>query len=150
MKQKEIFIRNPGFNRPWQHVLEPLNGYLILAQKLYLNPKKYSTAWNFGSEKNTVTSVYEVVNKMTKMWGFGKIKYKKNFKFYEQKNLQLNIDKAKKILKWKPIYTIDQSVKNTIDWYKEVYYKKKSPKEITENQIREYYYHVKKSKKNSS
>ncbi len=145
LKNKLINIRNPGFNRPWQHVLEPINGYLVLAEKLFKNPKKYSGAWNFGSEKNTVTSVYEVVNKIIKIWGSGKIKFKKNFKFYEQKNLQLNIAKAKKELKWKPIYTIGQSVKNTVDWYKDIHVNKKSSQEVTKNQILEYFIHVKKS-----
>ena len=145
LKNKLINIRNPGFNRPWQHVLEPINGYLVLAEKLFKNPIKYSGAWNFGSEKNTVTSVYEVVNKIIKIWGSGKIKFKKNFKFYEQKNLQLNIAKAKKELKWKPIYTIGQSVKNTVDWYKDIHVNKKSSQEVTKNQILEYFIHVKKS-----
>ncbi len=150
IKNKLINIRNPGFNRPWQHVLEPINGYLILAEKLYKNPKKYSGAWNFGSEKNTVTSVYEVVNQMIKIWGTGKIKFKKNFKFYEQKNLQLNIEKAKRELKWKPLYSINQSVKNTVAWYKETYVNKRSPIEVTKNQIVEYFSYVKKNKKNST
>ena len=150
LKKKVIKIRNPRFNRPWQHVLEPINGYLVLAEKLYKNPKKYSGAWNFGSEKNTVTSVYEVVKKMTKIWGSGKISFKKNFKYYEQKNLQLNIEKVKKDLKWKPSLSIKQSVENTVDWYKEVHLNKKSPQEVTKNQIIEYFKNVKKNKKNSS
>ncbi len=145
VKNKLIYVRNPGFNRPWQHVLEPINGYLVLAQKLYKHPEKYSGAWNFGSEKNTVTSVYDVVNKIIKTWGSGKIRFKKKFKFYEQKNLQLNIEKAKKKLKWKPVYSINQSVENTVNWYKEIYLNKKSPKEVTKNQIIEYFSYVKKS-----
>ena len=146
--KKKIYLRNPGYNRPWQHVLEPLNGYLVLAKKLYKDPNKYSSSWNFGSEKNTVTSVYEVVKKITDIWGSGEIKVKKNFKFYEQKNLQLNIQKAKKILKWAPFYSINQSVKATVDWYREVYLGKISPREATINQITKYYRDVKKSKKN--
>ena len=145
LKNKKIKIRNPGFNRPWQHVLEPLNGYLMLAKKLHENPKKFSTPWNFGSEKNTVTSVYEVVNRMIRIWGSGKIIYKKNFKYYEQQNLQLNISKVKKILKWKPRYSIYQSVKATVDWYKKVHNDKKSSKEVTIQQIEEYFDHVKKN-----
>jgi CDP-glucose 4,6-dehydratase len=150
LKNKVINIRNPGFNRPWQHVLEPINGYLILSENLYKNPKKYSGAWNFGSEKNTVTSVYEVVNKIIKIWGSGKIIFKKNFKYYEQKNLQLNIEKAKKDLKWKPLLSINQSVKNTVDWYKEVHINKSSSQEVTKKQIIEYFENVKKNKKNTS
>ncbi len=145
INKKTIRLRNPGFNRPWQHVLEPLNGYLILAEKLFKNPKKYSTSWNFGSEKNTVTSVFEVVKKMIKIWGSGKIVHKRNFKYYEQKNLQLNISKAKEKLKWKPYYSIYQSVLATTNWYKKVYIEKKSPKKVTLDQIIEYFEYVKKN-----
>tara|TARA_B100001123_G_scaffold307965_1_gene344124 strand:- start:23 stop:1093 length:1071 start_codon:yes stop_codon:yes gene_type:complete len=145
MNNKTIYLRNPGFNRPWQHVLEPLYGYLILAYKLFKNPKKYSEAWNFGSKKNTVTSVHEVVKRIIVIWGSGKIKVRKNFKFYEQKNLQLNITKAEKILRWTPIYTISESIKTTIDWYKNVHIKKILPEKVTKDQILEYFKNVKKS-----
>ena len=150
INNKSIYLRNPGFNRPWQHVLEPLNGYLELAKKLYKQPKKYSTSWNFGSEINTVTSVYEVVKKVINIWGSGKIKVKQNSKYYEQKNLQLNITKAKKILKWVPFYTITQSVKTTVEWYKNVHLGKITPRDATIKQIMEYYENAKKSKKNST
>ncbi len=116
-----------------------------MAQKLYKNPKKYSTSWNFGSEKNTVTSVLEVVKKIIKIWGSGKIIHKRNIKYYEQKNLQLNISKAKQRLKWKPYYSIYQSVLATTDWYKKVYIEKKSPKKITIDQIIEYFNYVTKN-----
>ena len=105
---------------------------------------------DFGSEKNTVTSVYEVVKKIINIWGSGKIKIKHNQKYYEQKNLQLNISKAKKILKWVPFYTINQAVKTTVEWYKNVYLRKITPRDATINQIMEYYENVKKSKKNST
>ena len=143
IKNKTIFIRNPHFNRPWQHVLEPLNGYLILAQKLYYNPKKFSSAWNFGSKKNTVTSVLEVVQKIIKFWGSGKILVKKNIKYYEQKNLQLNIKKAQKILKWNPVYSVSQSINTTTDWYKKILIDKLSPEEVTRQQINNFFKNVK-------
>tara|TARA_Y100000816_G_C26106304_1_gene588105 strand:+ start:2915 stop:3979 length:1065 start_codon:yes stop_codon:yes gene_type:complete len=135
---KTIVLRNPYFNRPWQHVLEPLNGYLILAKKLYENPIEFSSAWNFGSEKNTVTDVLTVVKKIIDIWGKGKIKFSKKNKYYEQKNLQLNINKAKKKLFWKPKLSISESIKLTIEWYKEVIIYKKSPYLITKNQIKEF------------
>jgi CDP-glucose 4,6-dehydratase len=139
IKNKEIYLRNPNFNRPWQHVLEPLYGYLILALKLYNEPKKYSGPWNFGSKKNTVTSVYDVVKKIIKHWGKGKVKINKKKQFYEQENLQLNISKANKILKWYPKLSIDNSVKETVDWYKYVYlYGSKKAEEITSKQIENY------------
>ena len=89
IKDKLIFLRRPKFNRPWQHVLEPLNGYLTLAYKLYSDPKKYSGAWNFGSKKGTVTSVFEVVKLIIKYWGKGKVKINNNKQFFEQKNFEV-------------------------------------------------------------
>lgn len=138
INNKKIYLRNPNFNRPWQHVLEPLNGYLILAKKLYKDPQKYSSAWNFGSKKNTVTSVFEVVKKIIKYWGKGKIKINKN-KFYEQKHLQLNINKSQKYLKWRPKLSISESIEQTINWYKQIYYKgPKTAEAITKMQIRDF------------
>lgn len=137
-KRKKIFIRNPDFNRPWQHVLDPLYGYLILASKLYWDPKKYSGPWNFGTEKNTVTSVIKIVKLAIKSWGYGELMINKEKKLYEQTNLQLNIDKSKKILKWKPKYKIRDSVKLTIEWYKKVLSKEITAEEITKKQISDY------------
>ena len=138
LKNKTIIIRNPNFNRPWQHVLEPLFGYLILAKNLYKNPNKFSGPWNFGTRKNTVTSVKKIALIIINFWGRGKIKVKKNKKFYEQENLQLNIYKSEKNLKWKPKYTIRESLKLTVDWYKNVLIKKKSPIDQTQSQIFKY------------
>ncbi|MDC0216094.1 CDP-glucose 4,6-dehydratase [Candidatus Pelagibacter sp.] len=138
MKNKTIFVRNPNFNRPWQHVLEPLYGYLMLGQKVYVNPKKYSGPWNFGTTRNTVTNVLTIVKEIVKFWGKGTIKFKTNQKYYEQTNLQLDINKSKKILKWKPKYSIVKSVKVTVDWYKTILTKKTSAEKITEKQIKEY------------
>tara|TARA_B100000767_G_C19746743_1_gene528890 strand:- start:422 stop:1480 length:1059 start_codon:yes stop_codon:yes gene_type:complete len=138
IKGKTINIRNPKFNRPWQHVLEPLYGYLLLGEKLFNKPKTYSGPWNFGTKKNTVTNVLEIVKEIVKFWGKGKITFKKNQKYYEQTNLQLNIDKSIKILKWKPKYTIAKSVQVTADWYKKVLIEKFSIEKITEKQIKDY------------
>jgi len=140
IKNKTIFIRNPNFNRPWQHVMEPLYGYLILAEKLYKKPKIYSGPWNFGTKKNTVTSVLKIVNEIVKFWGKGKINFQKNQKYYEQTNLQLNINKSINILKWKPKYSIIESVRVTTDWYKKVLIEKLSVEEITKKQIKDYMY----------
>jgi CDP-glucose 4,6-dehydratase len=137
-KRKKIFIRNPDFNRPWQHVLDPLYGYLILAAKLYRDPKKYSGPWNFGTEKNTVTSVIKIVKYAIKSWGHGELLINKEKKLYEQTNLQLNIDKSKKILKWKPKYKIRDSIKLTVEWYKKVLSKEITAEEITKKQISDY------------
>ena len=138
IKGETINIRNPNFNRPWQHVLEPLYGYLLLGEKLFNKPKTYSGPWNFGTKKNTVTNVLEIVKEIVKFWGRGKITFKKNQKYYEQTNLQLNIEKSMKILKWKPRYTIAKSVQITAEWYKKVLTEKFSVEKITEKQIKDY------------
>ena len=138
IKNKTIYIRNPNFNRPWQHVLEPLYGYLVLGEKLFKQPKVYSGPWNFGTKKNTVTNVLEIVKEIVKYWGKGKINFKKNQKYYEQTNLQLNIEKSMKILKWQPKYSIAKSVQVTAEWYKKVLVDKLSAEKITEKQIKDY------------
>ena len=138
MKNKTIYIRNPNFNRPWQHVIEPLYGYLILAKKIYKEPKRYSGAWNFGTKKNTVTNVLKIVKAIVKFWGKGKINFKKNQKYYEQTNLQLNINKSKKFLKWEPKYSIIKSIHVTVNWYKKVLVEKYSIEKITTEQIQDY------------
>jgi len=137
MKNKTIELRNPSFNRPWQHVLEPLKGYLVLAKRQYLNPIKYSGAWNFGTNPNSLTTVKKIVEYIIKFWGKGKLISKKK-SFYEQANLQLNINKAKKNLNWKPTYNIKDSVKFTTEWYYKVLKEKKSPHLVTKNQIIKY------------
>ena len=136
-KGKTITIRNPNFNRPWQHVLEPIKGYLILGMKQYKNPIKYSGAWNFGTKSNSVTSVKKIVKFIINFWGSGKMKVK-NSKLYEQVNLQLNISKAQKKLNWSPSYNIKRSVKFTVDWYKEILINKKNSLETCLSQIKEY------------
>ena len=138
LKDKTIFIRNPNFNRPWQHVLEPLYGYLILGMKMHKKPKEFSGPWNFGTERNTITNVLEIVREIINFWGSGKVKFKKNVKYYEQTNLQLNINKAKKYLKWKPKYSIKKSIQVTADWYKKVLTNKVSAEKITTQQIQNY------------
>ena len=138
LNNKLIKLRNPNFNRPWQLVLEPLKGYLVLAKKQFENPKKFSGAWNFGTEANSVTDVQKIVKYMIKYWGRGKMKSIKKKKFYEQQNLQLDITKAKKKLGWFPTYNIKHSVRITTEWYFKIFKKRKNPLEVTNEQIESY------------
>ena len=138
--KSKIKIRNPNFSRPWQFVLEPLKGYLMLAKKQYENPNKYSSAWNFGPEYRSVKSVREIVELIINYWGSGSIKIEKNKKFYEHHYLQLDIEKAKKYLKWKPTYDVKESVNVTIDWYYKVLNNKENPITVTNDQIDQYMY----------
>jgi CDP-glucose 4,6-dehydratase len=137
MGNKKIYIRNPNFNRPWQLVLEPLKGYLVLAKNQFENPKKYSSAWNFGTNTKALTTVKTIAEYIIQFWGKGKMITKKN-NFYEQVNLQLNSNKAKKFLNWKPTYSIKNGVKMTTDWYLRVYKNKENPQVVTESQIKKY------------
>ncbi len=105
--------------------------------KQYKNPLKYSGAWNFGSMPNSLTNVKNIVNFIIKFWGSGKIKLQKN-KFYEQKNLQLNIKKAAKLINWYPTYNIRESVNFTIDWYYKVLKLNQDPEKVTRDQIVKY------------
>ena len=140
MSNKTIVLRNPKFNRPWQFVLEPLKGYLILAKKQYENPAKYSGAWNFGTEAKSITDVKKVVEYMIDFWGSGKLKVLKKNKFYEQHNLQLNIIKSKKNLLWVPTYNVRESIRVTTDWYYKVLVERMNAKYVTDMQIEEYMY----------
>jgi len=139
IKNKTILIRNPKFNRPWQFVMEPLKGYLILGMKQFINPGKYSSAWNFGTEPKSIKNVIEIVKMIIKFWGKGRIKVNKE-KFYEQPNLQLDISKARNKLDCRPTYNIEESVKVTIDWYYKVIKLKKNPIDVTNSQIKKYMY----------
>ncbi len=138
IKNQKIILRNPSFNRPWQFVLEPLKGYLILAKKQFENPKKYSGAWNFGNKSKSVVTVSQIVEYIINFWGSGKLKKLSKNNVYEQQNLQLNSSKAIKLLKWKPTYSIKQSVKVTTQWYYDVLKEKKSPSVVTNQQIQDY------------
>ena len=138
IKNQKIILRNPSFNRPWQFVLEPLKGYLILAKKQFENPKKYSGAWNFGNKSKSVVTVSQIVEYIINFWGSGKLEKLSKNNLYEQQNLQLNSSKAIKLLKWKPTYSIKQSVKVTTQWYYDVIKEKKSPSVVTNQQIQDY------------
>jgi CDP-glucose 4,6-dehydratase len=136
--KSKIKIRNPNFSRGWQFVLEPLKGYLLLAKRQYENPNKYSSAWNFGPEYKSIKSVREIVELIVNYWGSGSIKVEKNKKFYEQHYLKLDIKKAKKYLKWKPTYDVEESVNITVDWYYKVLNNKENPIVVTNDQIDQY------------
>lgn len=116
-KNKVLSIRSPNSYRPWQHVLEPISGYILLAQNLFNDKKnKFVGPWNFGPNKSNIKTVLNIVKLVNKE---KKIKYSKSKKnnFYESKYLALDIRKAKKMLKWKPKLNIQQTIKWTVDWY---------------------------------
>lgn len=118
-KNKTIVLRNPGAVRPWQHVLEPLNGYLLLAIKMAEDPEAYSGAWNFGPQESEIVSVRELVGNVLDCWGEGKWEAAENIeKPHETEMLKLNISKSRNYLGWKPVLNLNETVELTIDWYK--------------------------------
>ena len=119
MSGKSIVIRNPEAVRPWQHVLEPLSGYLTLVSLLYTDEKKYSGAWNFGPLSKNMVSVKRLVEDTIKHWGSGKyIVENKTDNNHEANLLHLDISKAINKFKLIPLLYIYQTIKFSIDEYK--------------------------------
>jgi len=117
-KSKPVVIRNPKATRPWQHVLEPLSGYLILAQKLYKDQKKYADGWNFGLNEEDVKSVDWILNRMTSKWPGSSWELDQVPNPHEANFLKLDISKAISRLNWKPVWSLDQSLDKIITWHK--------------------------------
>ena len=117
-KKEPVIIRNPKSTRPWQHALEPLSGYLILAQKLYKNQNKYAGGWNFGPNEQDVKPVDWILDKMIAKWPNSSWKLDKKFNSYEADFLQLNISKAKSKLGWKPTWGLSYTLEKIIIWHR--------------------------------
>lgn len=116
---RPIDIRSPKAVRPWEHVLEPLSGYMMLAQKMWNEPTIYCEGWNFGPEAESVSTVWEVATALTQSYGKGKLKDSSNPNaVHEAKLLMLNITKAKTSLGWKPRMDMKQCMALVADWYK--------------------------------
>jgi len=116
---KPIEIRSPKAIRPWQHVLEPLSGYLLLASKMWEEPTKYCEGWNFGPRAESITPVWEVAGKLVENYGRGELKdVSAPNALHEAKLLMLDISKAKFLLGWEPRMNIDQCITLVADWYK--------------------------------
>ncbi|MBW9147780.1 CDP-glucose 4,6-dehydratase [Clostridium sp. CM028] len=135
---EEILLRNPGAVRPWQHVLEPLYGYLLLGTKILKKDVEFSGAWNFGPEAQNVITVQEVVRRLVKEWGNGSWKslILKGDSFHEASLLSLDISKARFCLNFKPRWGIDETIEKTVEWYRQ--YKDEKVIDICESQISDY------------
>lgn len=134
-----VAIRNPQAIRPWQHVLEPLAGYLQLAQALYKQRQKFVGGWNFGSEPNDAKPVSYLVEKIASLWGeqsnWKIVVDEKNLK--EANFLRLDCSKAKTELGWYPKWDLDIALAKTVEWYK-AYSCGQSMYEYSLKQINEY------------
>ena len=139
-KNKKALIRNPKSTRPWQHVLEAISGYLLLALRLKKNKKLHGEAFNFGPNNTKNYSVIFLVKLIKKYWKetSWKLSNKKKKSFYESNLLKLNSNKAKIKLKWKCILSFAETINMVADWYKNYYSKQKKMYEISLNQIKKY------------
>lgn len=114
-----IDIRSPKAIRPWQHVLEPLSGYMLLAQKMWEHPTDYCEGWNFGPRAESISTVWDVATKVIEYYGSGSLRDLSDpAALHEAKLLMLDISKAKLRLGWEPRMNITETIAMTIDWYK--------------------------------
>jgi CDP-glucose 4,6-dehydratase len=115
-----VKIRNPNSIRPWQHVLEPLSGYLTLAQKLYEAGPVFADGWNFGPAEADARPVQWIVEHLTQMWGEGarwQLDDQTN-SFHEAHYLKLDCSKARSALGWRPVWALEQGLSKIIEWHK--------------------------------
>ncbi len=117
-KNESVIIRSPKATRPWQHVLEPLSGYLILAEKLYKNQKEYAEGWNFGPDEQDAKPVDWILDKMISKWPDSGWELDQNSNPHEADFLKLDISKVKSKLGWKPVWELSHTLEKIIDWHK--------------------------------
>jgi CDP-glucose 4,6-dehydratase len=136
-----LLIRNPEAVRPWQHVLDALSGYLILAGKLVEDPEDpyWHDAWNFGPSSEDNIAVKEIVSWAAEYWGNGKYEFANSTKeFHEASQLRLDCSKATQHLGWKPVWQARQALSKTLEWYKKNLCNQEDPGAIALEQIRSY------------
>ncbi|CAG0942930.1 CDP-glucose 4,6-dehydratase [Candidatus Brocadiaceae bacterium] len=135
---KHVTVRNPGATRPWQHVLEPLSGYLCVGQKLSEDPTLNGEPFNFGPPADQNYTVGELIAQMQKSWHGGVDVIQSNRDEKEATLLKLCCDKALHILGWKANMNFQETVKFTVDWYKTYYEQKEDVFNMTCDQIEDY------------
>lgn len=115
---KSVIIRNPDATRPWQHVLEPLSGYLVLAEQLFKNPGEFSEAWNFGPHDRDVRRVDWILDQMTSLWPNASWELDRDDNPHEAMLLKLDISKASAILGWEPKWGLNVTLGKIVRWHK--------------------------------
>ena len=139
ISKNKFIIRSPKATRPWQHVFDLLNGYLILSRIIYGN-NKYNGSWNFGPNEKNV-QVKDVISKLIKIMNINKkIIIKPNKKIKETGLLSLKTNKSKKYLRWKPKLSFSQTLKLTAEWYQCYISDKKTIQKLSRKQIEDFFY----------
>lgn len=137
-KKEKLIIRNPQSIRPWQYILEPLYGYMLLAKRLYQGEKEFSGAWNFGPKEKNCLTVRELVEKSLKFFQKEEAEFcsvERDYNKHEANFLKLDISKAEKLLGWSPAIDIDKSLELTLNWYND-FYNNKNITKIADKQIK--------------
>ena len=134
---EKVLIRNPQATRPWQHVLEPLSGYLILAQKLFIDPLNFSEGWNFGPKEEDVKPVKWIVDKMATNWPQASWELETNAQPHEAEFLKLDIAKAKINLNWSPVWSLETTLEKIIMWHR-AWLNDENIQKLSINEINEY------------
>jgi len=116
LRKETIAVRNPDSIRPWQHVFEPLAGYLMLAEKLYRDGAQYSGAWNFGPDPEDMRKVEWLVKRLCELWPEGKYELLGEKGAHEAKTLLLDSTKARTQLEWRPRWKLEHSLDKIIEW----------------------------------
>jgi CDP-glucose 4,6-dehydratase len=133
-----VVIRNPNSTRPWQHVLEPLSGYLMLAERLWDEPKSFSEAWNFGPRDEDARPVGWIVKTMAQKWGDGASwSVDQSESVHEASYLKLDISKARHRMNWLPKWSLDEALARIIEWHRG-YRSGANVRDICLQQIKEY------------
>lgn len=137
---QSIKLRNPKATRPWQHVLEPLAGYLVLGAKLYHEPQTYAGSWNFGPPSSEVRTVLEVATSITKHLGRGTVEVVgSQNQPHEAQLLQLSCDKAHQLLDWHPRWNVAKTLEATALWYKKIIFDNEKAEDVSRAQLRDYF-----------
>jgi CDP-glucose 4,6-dehydratase len=138
--KQTVILRNPGSIRPWQHVLEPLGGYLLLAQRLATRSETYfMSGWNFGPGASDMLPVSELTELFLRAWGEGHWEHQPSERsLHEAALLRLSIDKAIGVLGWKPCFRVAQAIERTANWYRNFYDGTDDMREVCFRDVREY------------
>jgi CDP-glucose 4,6-dehydratase len=113
-----LAIRSPNATRPWQHVLESLSGYLLLGKNLLSGIEHFASPWNFGPDPDGNRSVAEVLGKLNRFWSEVKWHTTLDPQPHEANLLYLDSAKARALLRWQPVWDLDQTLEKTVDWYR--------------------------------
>lgn len=137
-KSEKVEIRSPHAIRPWQHVLEPLSGYMAIAEKLYCDGPEFAEGWNFGPKEEDAQPVEKIVNHLTQLWGEGAEWFlSEEVHPHEAHYLKLDCSKAKMRLNWQPVWSLETTLEKIVSWQK-AWLNGEDIKAYTINEINEY------------